>query len=271
MPESVDLWWERRRRSKGRDVPYPVGAFRSDWERFPVLVRQFHPDLNSGIALTQVPPVADVYLLWQCDVGHLFVATPQEQRARPGQSRRRSTWCPECAAGATAHPIRQPRRRRPLQAATGLPGEAFVSAKAPRPASAAEPRLRQLLEQRLDVDFGCNAVRVRQPFFDRLEVWPDIVIPELRVAIEYDTVGRHGLEHVGPREKADRQKDRALRAVQWEVIRIRCGKLQPLGPHDIHAGDVNPKLIGRVRDALAEIRGELIVAAYEREPRLPFT
>ena len=57
-------------------MPYAVGQFRVDWERYPVLVRQFHPDLNHGITLTQVPPAADVYLLWQCDVGHQFVATP---------------------------------------------------------------------------------------------------------------------------------------------------------------------------------------------------
>ena len=100
MAEPVELWWARRQWSKAREVPYPVGCYRSDWERYPVLVRQYHPDLNSGITLTQVPPAAEVYLVWQCDIGHLFVATPDEQRQRPGQSRRRSTWCPECTAGA---------------------------------------------------------------------------------------------------------------------------------------------------------------------------
>jgi hypothetical protein len=28
-------------------------------------------------------------------------------------------------------------------------------------------------------------------------VWPDLALAELRIAIEHDSTGRHGLEHVG--------------------------------------------------------------------------
>ncbi|WP_259336122.1 zinc-ribbon domain-containing protein, partial [Clavibacter californiensis] len=100
MPEPVDAWWARRRWSRGLDVPYPVGTYREAWASFPVLIRQYHPELNRGITLTQVPPAADVLLTWQCDVGHVFVATPEEQRRRPGRERRRSSWCPDCAEAA---------------------------------------------------------------------------------------------------------------------------------------------------------------------------
>ena len=116
----------------------------------------------------------------------------------------------------------------------------------------------------LDVDLGMNAVRVAKPFYSHLEVWPDIVIPELRVALEYDTTGRHGLEHVGPRETSDRRKDRLLRAAGWEVVRIRCGKLQPIGPYDLVAGGVSATLVNRILERLEEIRGALIVGAYRR-------
>jgi very-short-patch-repair endonuclease len=270
MPESVEAWWNRRRWSKGVDVPYPVGAFRADWERYPVLVRQYHPDLNAGVTLTQVPPAADVYLQWQCDAGHIFVATPSEQRNRPGGGqRRRSTWCPECTVLATGRPARRSsggssrtRARRAIEPPVERAGEAFWSANAPRPASAAEARLRQLLAERLAVDLHVNAVRVLSPFFDRFEVWPDIVIDELRVAIEYDTVGSIGVEHVGPREDSDRRKDRLLRAVGWEVVRIRCGKLRPIGPYDLVASGVTIALADRILERLGEIRGELIVRAY---------
>src|SRR5436305_14895014 len=105
MPEPVDAWWERRRASTGRPVPYPIGAYRDDWARYPVLQKQFHPDLNRGIALSQVPLAADVWLLWECDAGHRFIATPEEQRMRPGRERRPSSWCPTCsdlARGRTA-------------------------------------------------------------------------------------------------------------------------------------------------------------------------
>jgi Probable Zinc-ribbon domain len=276
VAEPIDAWWQRRQRSRNSPVPYPVGTYRSEWERYPVLIRQYHPDLNNGITLTQIPPAAEVFLVWQCEVGHVFVATPEEQRNRPGGQRRRSVWCPVCAQLANpprikptlpappspraSHASRQPR----LTSNSAMPGDAFWSPAAPKPASAAEADLRQRLGLRFDFDLGCNAVAVSRPFFERLEVWPDIVIPELRVAIEYDTVGRHGLEHVGPKEESDRRKDRALRAVRWEVLRIRCGTLNPLGPYDIHAATITPRLLDRLADTLADIRGELIVRAYER-------
>jgi very-short-patch-repair endonuclease len=285
VPESVEVWWSRRRWSKDAQTPYPIGQFRLDWERYPVLIRQYHPDLNHGITLTQIPPAADVYLVWECDAGHRFVATPMEQRQRPTGSRRRSTWCPDCAAlavrrrapraapaaagAAGAARTGRPRSASPRGAATpavtnGPVGEAFHSAVAPVPASAAEAELRQRLAAVLTADFSFNAVRVGRPFFGRLEVWPDFALDELRVAIEYDTTGRDGLEHVGRREQIDRRKDRLLRAAGWEVVRIRCCKLQPIGEYDLIASGVSAALIERLLDTLRRIRGDLIVNAYLR-------
>lgn len=267
MPEQVEAWWGRRQWSKGTAVPYPVGRFRADWERYPVLVRQYHPDLNGGIVLTQVPPVADVWLLWQCDAGHWFVATPHEQRSRPGQSRRRSTWCPDCTIEAGARPARKT-RAKPLCVASRAEslaiGDAFASECAPKPASAAEADLRQRLYDRFEFDPSPNAVRVGRAFFTHLEVWPDFVLPELRVAIEYDTIGRDGLEHVGTREAVDKRKDRLLRHANWEVVRVRVGKLQPLGPWDVAASGISGALVDRLAERLREVRGDLIVNSYLR-------
>lgn len=275
MAEPVEAWWRRRQWSKNALVPYPIGSYRAHWERYPVLIRQYHPDLNAGITLTQIPPAAEVFLTWQCEAGHVFVATPEEQRNRPGGERRRSVWCPVCAQLANpprikpappSPPERRPSRgsSRPPRPTTAAPGEPFWSSSAPKPASAAEAELRQRIASRFDFDLCFNAVAVTRPFHGRHEVWPDIVIPELRIALEYDTVGRHGLEHVGPRETSDRQKDGALRAVRWEVIRIRCGKLQPLGPWDVSASAVTERLVDRIESAFAVIRGDLIVSAYRR-------
>lgn len=297
MPEPVDAWWARRRWSRGLDVPYPVGTYREAWASFPVLIRQYHPDLNRGITLTQVPPAADVLLTWQCDVGHVFVATPEEQRRRPGRERRRSSWCPACAEAAAprtpvlpmadqvrwpgasplvAGPVAgrraatTPARARRSPAVCGktpdLPvGEPFASACAPPPASAVEERLRQDLAARLDHTPGLTAVRLARPFFEHLEAWPDILLPELRVAIEYDSTGRHGLEHVGRREEADRRKDRALRAAGWEVIRIRTGGLPSLGPYDLCVSGLTRGTVDQLLDRLREIRGPFLVDAYLRE------
>ncbi|WP_366518602.1 hypothetical protein [Herbiconiux sp.] len=151
---------------------------------------------------------------------------------------------------------------------TRAPGEPFFSAQAPRPASAVEAELRQRLAARLELAIEldapgfANAIAVGRPFHGRHEVWPDIVLSELRVALEYDTVGRFGLEHVGPREESDRQKDRLLRAAGWEVVRIRCRPLLPIGPHDLEASGVTGRLVDRILDRLRDLRGPLFVDAY---------
>jgi hypothetical protein len=143
-------------------------------------------------------------------------------------------------------------------------GDAFVSVCAPATASAVEAELRAGLAERLDLTFDRNAIRLDRPFFDHVEVWPDIVLPELRVAIEYDSTGRHGLEHVGARETADRRKDRAVRGVGWEVVRIRTGRLPALGPHDLQVSGVSGRVIDRLVDELRTICGPLFVDAYAR-------
>jgi Probable Zinc-ribbon domain len=295
MPERVELWWTRRQFSKGADVPYAVGTYREAWAAFPALIRQYHPELNAGIALTQIPPAADVLLLWQCEAGHAFAATPDEQRSRPGRERRRSAWCPDCsqlARPTIARPMRDAvtppgvpslpmpagvpttlltrRKKRPLTICPKTPdvrtGEPFFSECAPRPASAVEARVRADLFARVAVTPGLNAVRVARPFFQHVEVWPDILLPELRIAVEYDSIGRHGLEHVGRREAVDKRKDRALRGAGWEVIRIRTGKLQPIGSFDLQLAQWNGRGLDRVIDALRTIRGSLFVDPYLEGP-----
>jgi hypothetical protein len=343
VAEPVDAWWRRRQWSRGVPVPYAVGEFRAAWQSYPVLVRQYHPEWNAGVVLTQIPPVADVLLTWECDVGHVFVATPAEQRGRPGRERRRSVWCPECTvmakpqrwpvlpedwpavvpapqravrttgrqtlpaasgrgrgradvdpgsvaaagagagsgagAGVSAVPTgavassRRPRTggRRVSAPRTICPktprvpsGEPFLSVCAPATASAVEAELRAALSDRFEFTFDRNAIRLDRPFHDHVEAWPDIILPELRVAIEYDSTGRHGLEHVGQREDSDRRKDRALRGVGWEVIRIRTGRLPVLGPYDLQVSGVSSRTVERLVDTLREVRGALFVDAYAR-------
>lgn len=273
----MQQWWARRQFSRGTAVPYAVGEFRTAWAAYPELIRQYHPELNHGVSLSQVPLAADVLLCWECAVGHRFAATPTEQRERPGRVRRRSAWCPECSTLARPQPVvlgearaipARPRKPAPALCTKtpDLPkGSAFHSACAPKPASAAEERLRAALTERLDFTSGLNAVKVVRPFFRHTEVWPDILLPELRIAIEYDTVGRHGLEHVGKREETDRRKDRALRTAGWEVVRVRMGALEPIGPYDLQLSAVSAKGVGRIVDRLRDIRGALMVDAYLRD------
>jgi hypothetical protein len=283
VAEPIRDWWARRQFSRGVDVPYPIGTYREAWAPFPVLIQQYHPEFNGGITLTQIPPAAEVLLQWQCDAGHIFVATPEEQRSRPGRERRRSSWCPDCAAAARPRPIlpvgawaaagvplpvTKERKPPPVQLCTRTPdlpvGEPFASECAPPPASAVEAELRAGLTALLLFEGGVNAVRVRRPFFDHLEVWPDILFPELRIAVEYDSTGRHGLEHVGRRAEVDRRKDRAMRGAGWEVVRIRTGRLEKLGPHDLQLAGLNRGTCAAILDEFRAIRGPLLVDAYLR-------
>ncbi|HEU0207024.1 MAG TPA: zinc-ribbon domain-containing protein [Pseudolysinimonas sp.] len=284
MAEGVEAWWARRQFTHDTDVPFPVGTYREAWAPYPALIRQYHPEFNAGITLTQIPPAAEVLLLWQCEAGHLFAATPAEQRRRPGRERRRSSWCPECSLQATpprirptrirpdaARPVGDPPRPRASRVTPLCPktpqlpvGDPFPSECAPATASAVEAQLRQDLAERLEFTPGLTAVRVARPFFEHLEVWPDIVLPELRIAVEYDSTGRHGLEHVGRRQGADLRKDRALRQARWEVVRLRTGRLEKLGPWDLQVSGTGKKTLAALLDVFRAIRGELIVEAYRR-------
>ncbi|UYN84119.1 MAG: hypothetical protein KIT89_02570 [Microcella sp.] len=309
MPQSVEQWWARRQCVTGEQTPYAIGRYRDAWAPFTVLVEQFRPERNGELVLSQIPPAADVYLVWVCSIGHEFVATPTEQRSRPGRSRSSRSWCPVCAEPSALRPARrwppapvvdnsgqrasvsrssrvparvagtardvrpelltpQAARRAALQgarpAAEVRPGEAFVSAAASHATSAMQGELRRLLEKRLDLEFAFTAVRVRTPFFGKLEVWPDVIVAELAVAIELDTVGRNGDEHVGRRERSDRRKDQLLREVGWHVIRLRCRPLRALGPDDLVVAGVSASAVDALIERIGEVRGALLVEAYCR-------
>ena len=293
MPRSLDEWWARRQWATGLDIPYPIGRFRDAWAPYGRLVAQFRPEKNAELLLSQIPPAADVYVLWVCAIGHEFVATPAEQRARPGATRARGDWCPVCATPSQAPPVPSkfpspapvpgvdrraqalaPRARRPrpdpvaparrAEPAPEHRGRAFHSAAAATATAATQERLRALIGERLSVELSLNALTIGQPFHGRREVWPDVLIAEFALAIEYDSVGRAGDEHVGRRERSDRRKDALIRAAGWEVIRLRQKPLRPLGPHDLVVAGVSASAVDRLIDRIAELRGSLFVDAYRR-------
>ena len=248
-----------------------VGAF-PEWHKpSPTMVEQFwrETEANGGLDLSQVPRDGNttVAWYWQCDRGHRWRETTYSRldfplRYRRPPSRNMPRWknfggtraaCRQCVLedyGATyekcghidpdLNHVDKPRQvydgwcRSCGSNAGPQLGEAFHADHAPS-TSGAEETLRALLRVRLPIATSqeANAVRVRPTAWGALHVFPDLLIPSSRVAIEYDSPGRWAEAHQD--DSTDADKDQALRDVGWEVIRIRTGGLAATSCWDVIA------------------------------------
>lgn len=127
--------------------------------------------------------------------------------------------------------------------------------------SLTEQRLRMLLAERITLPRGVNTIRLARMFYGRQEAWPDIVIPALRIAVEYDDPGRSRRAHRGLKQASDREKDEALAEVGWEVIRIRAGGLESLGANSVVCSSLTIAAVDRVIERMRELRGDAAVDA----------
>ncbi|MGX5695307.1 hypothetical protein ACWKWP_03835 [Agromyces soli] len=179
---------------------------------------------------------------WRCERGHdRYRATVASQLT--------GTACAKCRAGAAA-----PAARREA-------GVAFMNPGLRTRTSMTEQRLRALLGERIRLHHRVNAVRVARTFFGRTEVWPDIIVAQLRIAVEYDDPGRSRRAHLGLKEASDLEKDEALREVGWEVIRVRGGGLEALGANDVVCAGITPAVADEIVERMRRIRGVEAVAA----------
>jgi very-short-patch-repair endonuclease len=173
---------------------------------------------------------------WICERGHSrYTATVMEVLTGPG--------CPKCQANAQAPAARFE---------GGIP---FMKPGLKTRTSMTEQRLRALLGERIRLPHRVNAITINRTFYGKPEVWPDIIIPALKVAIEYDDPGRDRTAHRGQKEVSDREKDAALAEVGWEVIRVRGGGLGPLGQRSILCAGITPAAVEQILQLLREIRG----------------
>lgn len=174
---------------------------------------------------------------WICERGHSrFTATVMDVLTGPG--------CPKCQANAQAPAARSD---------GGIP---FMKPGLKTRTSMTEHRLRALLAERIRLPHGVNAITINRTFYGKPEVWPDIIVPALRIAVEYDDPGRTRTFHRGFAEVSDREKDAALAEVGWEVIRVRAGGLTAFGRHSIVCPAISPAVADRVVDMMREIRGD---------------
>jgi very-short-patch-repair endonuclease len=199
---------------------------------------------NARAALAQETRIGATYE-WICSRGHSrYVATVREVLTGPG--------CPKCQRNARA------------PAARSEGGVPFMKPGLKLRTSQAEQKLRMLLGERIRLPHRVNAIRINRTFYGKPEVWPNIVIPALRVAIEYDSPGREKTSHRGLKEVSDLEKDAALDEVGWAVIRVRADGLQPVGRYSIVCTGVTRALVDEVLAMLVEIRGDAAVAALLR-------
>lgn len=203
------------------------------------LLRRVAP--NGRAALAQETRIGAGYE-WICTRGHSrYAASVRETLTGPG--------CPKCQKNAEAPAAR---------CEGGVP---FMKPGLKTRTSQAEQKLRMLLGERIRLPHRVNAIRINRTFYGKPEVWPDIIIPALKVAIEYDSPGRDKTSHRGLKEVSDREKDAALEEVGWAVIRVRADGLEPVGRYSIVATGLTDALVDEILTMLAGIRGEAAVAA----------
>lgn len=179
---------------------------------------------------------------WRCERGHdRFTATVREALTSPG--------CPKC------------RRNAAGPSAGREAGLAYIHHGLRTRTSATEQRLRTLLGERIRLHHRVNAVRIARTFYGRQEVWPDILVPQLRIAVEYDDPGRSRRAHAGLKAASDREKDEALHEVGWEVIRIRAGGLEAISPTSIVCRALTVDVVDEVVAMMRRLRGDAAVDA----------
>lgn len=189
---------------------------------------------SSRSALASETRLGAVYP-WVCERGHdRYQATVIDVLTGPS--------CPKCIRNAQS----------PTVSREG--GVASMNAGLRTRTSLTEQRLRALLEERIRVPRGVNTVRINRMFYGKQEVWPDILVPALRIAIEYDDPGRSRRAHLGLKEASDREKDDALGEVGWEVIRVRAGGLESIGPNSIVCASLTADVADRIVARMVELR-----------------
>ena len=179
---------------------------------------------------------------WRCSRGHdRYRATVREVLT--------GTACAKCRTNAAG------------PAAAREAGVPFMNPALRTRTSQTEQRLKGLLGERIRLNHRVNAIHIARTFFGRNEVWPDVIVPQLRLAIEYDDPGRSRRAHLGLKEASDLDKDDALREVGWQVIRIRAAGLEPLGTHSVVCRQLTPAVVDEVIAVMRRIRGDAAVDA----------
>jgi len=102
------------------------------------------------------------------------------------------------------------------------------------------------------LDSKVNSIRVMGRLNTKVKstsVYPDLIIPELKICVEYDPEWSHYNS-----VERDTRKDELLKQVGWEVIRVRIGSLSKINPHDVQASGPTIKAAREVAETIVKLR-----------------
>jgi len=265
------------------DAGMPAGGTNVDWSTWPAAVDQFEreSEANLGVPLTHIPfSLSTVAWFWQCENGHRWQESAYSRRGRFSTSGKRSrvyqrvagsaSACRECVLetfAARYSRCNHPSRDLSLVARQPVLIEGFcdeclepseqvgdaIHRDHNLPTSKSEQTLRRKLSRLLPVTPAseANAVVVPQTPWGSDRVFPDILLCTYRIAIEYDSPGFRRDAHSS--DGNDPDKDAAMRAAGWEVIRVRTGGLPLLGPYDVAASGPTQLAVDAVHQMVTRI------------------
>lgn len=278
----------------------PRGTY--DWSGVPSVMDNWarETDSNAGLDISQVPKdLSTVAWFWQCEEGHRWREPTVGVTARRGgwtsNRNKAPRWktlarkvgaCRTCVLHAYGmryekcghidmdlNHVNDPPivmagwcracRENPPSDALG----AAVRARYDPPTSREENTLRAILAEFLPLATPgeANSVVVPTTSWGARHVFPDMLIPSRRVAIEYDSPGMDGQAH--SEMSQDAEKDAVMRTVGWEVIRVRV-RLPLIGPYDVAATGPTRKAALAVTAQYNRILKDRGVQTIEQGPHL---
>lgn len=254
------------RRATLRSTPRPGHSFA---DLFPDAAAEWHPTLNGELTAFGARPASQKRVWWLCTAGHVWNVSPAnrqrgEQCPDCDEARRataKATPKPGQSLGELHRGIAaewHPTLNAPLTAADVNPGarkKRWWQCKAAGHVWSAPPHKRvdrgdgcpqcatigvSARQLRLEYELAAAGLAVVHghppiPVPQRRAIRADIVVPELRLIVEYDGVRFHATL-----DRRDRRQTAALNESGWTVLRVRELPLHGLGGHEVFVKPTEP-------------------------------
>lgn len=248
----------------------------------PAIAAEWHPTKNAPVTAADVNPGSKIGRWWQCATcGHEWLTDPYH-RTRGGRGCLKCAYRAIAVSKATPKPGESLAEKNPELAAEWHPtrnlpltpydvrprgrasawwqcrfGHEWEARIAPRAVGIGCPRcsIVGLSERQVRLSFELAAAGLPVhhdyppiPVEGRRSIRADIVVPRMRLVVEYDGSYYHALK-----ARADRKQTKDLQSVGWTVVRVRENPLPSLEGTEIVVGPTEPikSVAVRVLEVLA--------------------